>query len=470
MTSDYRLAFPKTARSLFLLCAATAIAMPAQTLTTLASFDGTNGSQPEYVSLVQGLSGSLFGPTSGGGAYSNGTIFKITKEGSLTTVYSFPEVAGIEGVLMPTVKGTFYGTTQGGGTYGYGTVFILTPGGRLTTLHNFMGGTDGFNPEGGLVQGSDGDLYGTTFQGGAYTYYGTVFRMTRIGVLTTLYSFNDADGSGPQGGLVQGSDGDFYGTTMNGLGFWGTVFKITPKGKLTTLHSFCTSVGCSDGSQPQGGLVQGTDGNLYGTTLGGGTYDQGTVYKITPGGKFKTIYSFCGQNNCPDGAGPAAGVVQGTDGNFYGTTFQGGANFQGTVFKVTPDGTETVLHSFCSENGCPDGQYPTGGLVQATSGTFYGTTYFGGSDDKGTVFSLDVGLGPFITTLPTSGTVGSAVKILGTDLTGATSVTFNGVAATFTVVQPSEITTTVPTGATTGKVEGETPTGTLLSNVAFRVP
>jgi uncharacterized repeat protein (TIGR03803 family) len=175
--------------------------------------------------------------------------------------------------------------------------------------------------------------------------------------------------------------------------------------------------------------------------------------------------------NCADGADPTAGLIQATDGNFYGTTLRWGANGAGTVFEITPAGELTTLYSFCSLSNCSDGQSPAAGLIQDTNGTFYGTTESGGviSCGCGTVFSLSVGLGPFVETQTTSGKVGAAVKILGTDLTGATSVTFNGEAAAFTVVSGSEITTKVPTGATSGPVVVVTPGGTLTSNVIFRV-
>jgi len=453
------------------LALAAAVASPAQTFTTLVNFNGTNGSQPSYMSLTQGLDGSLFGTTSGDTAFSMNTIFKMKLDGALTTIYSFSDDpgSGQYGLTLAT-NGTFYGTTQSGGTYGYGSVFSITPTGILNTVYSFTGGADGFNPECTLVQGADGNFYGTTFQGGTYEYYGTVFRMTQAGILNTLYSFNDGDGSGPQGGLIKGTDGDFYGTTMNGINFWGTVYKITPNGKLTTLHSFCTTVGCPDGEQPQGGVVQGSDGNFYGATLAGGAYGGGTIFRVSSAGSFTTIYNFCGQINCPDGSSPGAGLVEGTDGNFYGTTFYGGSSFQGTAFEVTPSGTETVLHNFCSLSNCADGQYPVGGLVQDTNGMFYGTTDFGGAYNEGTVFSLSVGLGPFVKTLPTSGRVGEIIAILGNKLTSATNVTFNGVDAAFNVNSTgTAIFTTVPTASTTGFVTVTTPSGTLRSNVKFRV-
>ena len=210
----------------------------------------------------------------------------------------------------------------------------------------------------------------------------------------------------------------------------------------------------------------------------GGIYGGGTIFKISPSGTLTTLYSFCAQSGCADGNVPNAGLVLATDGNFYGTTYLGGANSCmisgtnygcGTVFKITPSGTLTTLYSFCAQSGCADGEGPRAGLVQATNGKLYGTTYYGGPTGDGTVFSLAVGLGPFVETRPTSGVVGRFVEILGTNLTGATSVTFNGTPATFKVVSRYLITTTVPTGATTGKVEVVTPSGTLSSNVPFRV-
>ena len=181
---------------------------------------------------------------------------------------------------------------------------------------------------------------------------------------------------------------------------------------------------------------------------------------------FTTLHSFDGT----DGANPNAALIQATNGYLYGTTTECGANGKGgTIFESTPSGALTLVYSFCSQSGCTDGEDPQAALVQDTNGTFYGTTWSGGANGDGTVFSLSVGLGPFVETNPKSGKVGAAVKILGTDLTGATSVTFNGTAAVFKVVSKSLITTTVPTGATTGTVEVTIPKGTLKSNGVFRV-
>ena len=233
-----------------------------------------------------------------------------------------------------------------------------------------------------------------------------------------------------------------------------------------TLHRFDGT----DGANPQAGLVQATGGNLYGTTYGGGANNAGTVFKITPSGTLTTLYSFCSQSGCTDGGSPYAALVQATDGNFYGTT-------PSTIFKISPSGTLTTLYTFCSQSGCTDGYDSRTALVQDTDGNFYGTTANGGSNSAtcmisngcGTVFSLSVGLGPFVKTQPDWGGAGRFVEILGTNLNGATSVSFNGTPAVFRVVLNSLIKTTVPAGATTGTVEVVTPGGTLSSNVPFRV-
>jgi uncharacterized repeat protein (TIGR03803 family) len=219
---------------------------------------------------------------------------------------------------------------------------------------------------------------------------------------------------------------------------------------------------CTDGSLSYGQLIKATDGNLYGTTETGGTVGFGTIYKITPNGVLTTLHSFA----ITDGSDPNSALVQANDGNFYGTTYAGGNINVGTAFKITREGTLTTLLNFGSET--MGSSYPSG-LIQATDGNFYGTTQTGGASNDGTAFSLFVGLDPFVKTQPTSGKVGTNVIILGTDLTGTTSVTFHGTPAIFTVVSKSEITTTVPAGATTGKVKVLTPNKELLSNLSFRI-
>jgi uncharacterized repeat protein (TIGR03803 family) len=469
----------------FLLWAATAVALPAQTFTTIYNFcsqtDCTDGAGP-YAGLVQGTSGDFYGTTFYGGANTScnagvgcGTVFKITPGGKLTTLHSFDYTDGADPKAAPvqTANGNFFGTTGGGGANDEGTVFKITPSGVLTVRYNFCSQTnctDGSEPLAVLVQGKSGNLYGTTWVGGTSGVCGggcgTIFKITSSGKLTTLDSFNITDGGGPLAGLIQATNGKFYGTTSEGgAKSNGTIFEVTSNGTLTTLYSFCSrsqgSTKCTDGAIPVGGLVQGTSGNFYGTTvLGGGTGCSGgcgTVFKITPSGTLTTLHSF----DKTDGANPSAGLIQGTDGNFYGTTEYGSTGGGGTIFKITPSGILTTLHSFSDEG------YPYAGLIQGTNGSFYGTTETG--YDGGTVFSLSVGLGPFVKTTPTVGNVGAAVTILGTNLTDVTNVRFNGLEAKFTIVSASEITTTVPNGATTGPVRVITPTGKLQSNVPFTV-
>ncbi|HXJ91984.1 MAG TPA: choice-of-anchor tandem repeat GloVer-containing protein [Terriglobia bacterium] len=469
---------------IILLCLfrVTMIGAEAQTFTTLHSFSGTDGAYPLGVAS-QTTNGNLYGSTFLGGANGNGTIFEITPGGTFTKLYSFCSQSGCADGELPyglvqATDGNLYGGASYGGANGYGTIFKVNLSGKLTTLHSFDS-TDGAYPVAPLDQVTSGNLYGTTANGGANgSDAGTVFKITPGGTLTSLYSFCSQsgcpDGTHPNAALIQAINGDLYGTTCGaGLEFAcngsgpGTVFKITPGGTLTTVHSFCSQSDCADGEYPTAALVQATNEDLYGTTSQGGADGYGTVYKITPSGTLTTLHSFSGT----DGAYPAAGLAYATDGNFYAETYGGGANGYGTVFKITPGGTLTSLYSFCSQSGCADGANPElGGLTQDTNGTFYGTTSGGGANGYGTVFSLSVGLHAFIETVPTSGKVGSAVTILGNNLKGATSVTFNGTPSTISFDSSSEIKTTVPIGATTGKVEVTVSGHTLSSNVKFRVP
>src|SRR5580658_1097087 len=447
----------KRAGIVLLSCMSAAAGSPAQTFTTLASFNGTNGANPAVMSLVQSIDGNLYGTTSAGGT-GYGTVFKIAPGGALTTVHSFDLTDGSNpgAGLLPDSNGNLYGVACDGGG-GYGTVFKIAPGGALTTLHTFTG-TDGSCPGAPLVQGPGGSFYGTTSGGD-----GTFFKIAPDGTLTTLANFGSPNGSSPVS-LVLATDGDFYGTTeFGGTGSdcssgCGTFFKVTPGGDLTTLHSF----NYTGGALPLGPLTQAADGNFYGTTQAGKT-GYGTVFKITPGGALTTLQNFDTSN----GSNPTSGVIQGTDGNFYGTTEAGGSAYNGTIFKIASDGKLTTLHDFSLHS--PDGSNPESGLVQGTDGNFYGATFNGGSDGDGIVYSLSVGLGAFVKALPHFAAVGDKIKILGTDLAGATSVRFNGVSAVFTVVSPTEISTTVPAGATTGKIRVTTPGGTLWSAGPFQV-
>jgi uncharacterized protein (TIGR03437 family) len=393
-----------------LLGIVSAMALRAQAFTTLASFNGTNGDSPQSSgsALVQGTDGNFYGVTPLG---PQGNVFKITPGGTLTSLYEFCQAncndgAAPSGGLIKGTDGNLYGTTSTLGANGYGTVFKITLSGTLTMLYSFGGGADGSHPN-GLVQGTDGNFYGTTQLKGANS-YGTVFKLTPSGALTTLHSFGAAtdpstgrllDGGTPVGSLVQANDGNFYGTTTASA----TVFRITPGGILTTIYSgFGTynSDGTYNGDTPSE-LIQGTDGNLYGTTPTGGTsqLSGGMVFKITTSGVFSILYSFCSQPfSCPDGNASRSALVQATDGNFYGTTTQGGANNLGTVFKVAPGGIFTSLHTF---SGPPDGSRPWGALYQGTDGNIYGTTVDGGASvtSLGTVFRLQLsGTAPYTCT------------------------------------------------------------------------
>ncbi len=471
-----------------LLCGALALPALAQTFSTLHRFAANSDSNPYFAPLVQGTDGSLYGTTSGGGGGGgHGSVFRITPSGRFTILYSFcaePEcVDGTEPYagLVQAVDGNFYGTAAYGGANSGGTVFRIGPDGMLATLYNFCAQsncTDGSYPLGGLVQAADGKLYGTTYRGGTYG-LGTVFAITPAGDFTTLHSFDGGDGDYPTyTTLVEGTDG-LYGTTEYGGAVsacaygCGTVFRITTGGALTTLHSFCSEADCADGGAPVAPLVRATNGSFYGTTAIYGEHSGGTVFEITPAGTLTTLHSFCSETNCADGNYSLGGLTQATDGNLYGTTSSGGANGWGTVFRVAPGGALTTLYNFCSETQCADGAYPTAALAEDTNGNLYGTASLGGnpcqSDGCGTVFRLSLGFEPFVRTEPTFGPTGKPVRILGNTLTGATRVTFNGTPATFTVVSPSLITTTVPAGAATGTVQVVTPGGTLNSNVPFRV-
>jgi uncharacterized repeat protein (TIGR03803 family) len=443
----------KIAGALFLVCAA-AVASPAQTLHTLVTFTGPNGAYPSII--VQGENGNLWGATSGLGGTVCGTLFTSTVTGVLTTLHSFECTDGTlpDGFTLGR-DGNFYGTTLYGGTNNIGVAFRLTPTGVFSVLYDFdESGGGGGNPA-GITEGTDGNFYGTTQNGGSLG-YGTFFKMTPAGALTILYNFDSTHGSQPFERPTEGPDGNFYGTTLNGGTYGGgVVYRLTPGGVITVLHSFGEF--STDGYGLACVLALALDDNFYGVTLYGGPDGAGTAFKITPGGAFTNLLNFDGT----DGSFPSS-LIQATDGNLYGAGGTGGANGDGDLYSMTTAGVQTILHNF---NG-HDGDAPSG-LIQHTNGTIYGVTE--SSINYGSIFSLGVGLGPFVKTVTTVGAPGARVTILGTGLNGSTAVAFNGTAAAFTVVSNSAITTTVPVGATTGTVTVTTPSGTLSSNVPFRV-
>ena len=392
-----------------LLAGMTAVKLPAQTLQTLVSFNGTNGANP-YAALTIGSDGNFYGTTIYGGitnaSYPSGmgTVFKVTTNGALTTLVSFANTNGAypETSLTPGDDGNFYGTTANGGITnstnpnGFGTLFKVTTNGELTTLVFF----NAITYPNGLTLGNDGSFYGTTSEGGITNTtnpncFGTVFKVTTNGELTTLVSFANTNGAQPVAALTLGNDGNFYGTTANGgitnttnpYGIFGTVFKVTTNGTLTTLVSF----NGTNGASPFGSLTLGKNGNFYGTTTSGlyvSGLGFGTVFCITTNGILTTLVSFNGSN----GEGPEAALMLGSDGNYYSTTEYGGnTNLNdgfgyGTLFKVTTNGVLSTLISFDGNNG----EQMTAGLTPGNDGNFYGVTAGGGSYGNGTVFRLSL--------------------------------------------------------------------------------
>ena len=456
-----------------------AVVARAQTYSVVYNFGSNSGdpNQPFYSgTIAQGQDGDLYSAANGG-ANGLGTVFKVSSAGTLSTLYSF--TGGYDGGfpyggLTLASDGNFYGTTFAGGSASYGTIFKITPTGSLSTLHSFKDGKDGAFPMAPPIQAVDGNLYGTTCQacGGtdrpdSGTSYGTIYKIETCGQFTPLYQFDIVHGQSPTAPLVQGVDGRFYGTTeYGGANGYGVIFKITPTGKFTVLYNF----DITHGAVAAGPLVQGNDGNFYGTTLSGGTTGYGVVYTITPGGKLTVLHNMDGNT---DGGIPYGGLVQATDGNFYGANSTGGEFGLGTLFAITPQGGFSVLYNFDGTTGSTPFATP----FQHTSGVVYGDTNLGGTGNVspcvagfcGVFYSWSASLPSFVNLVPYAAKVGKKIGFLGQGFTGTTGVSFNGTAASFNVISDTYLTATVPGGASTGFVTVTTPGGTLTSNREFRV-
>jgi len=456
------------------------VAASAQTYTPLYTYPETSAGDSGiyWPSLLsQGQDGNLYSTIRTNGAYSSGgynagTVYKITTAGNYTLLYSFCAEGGFcpltgsfpQGGVTLGFDGNLWGTTTNGGKDNCGTVFKTTPAGTLTSVYSFAcnGG-----PIYTVLQGQDANMYGVSpYDGG----YGAFFKLTTKGVITP-HTFDYTDGENPNL-PVQGTDGNFYGTTQYGGGTTcecGVVYKVTAAGKITVLHKFTGYVSPTvyDGSRPIGILVQGSDGNFYGTTYQGGAFNEGAVFKITPAGVLTLLHSFDFVSPTFDAQLPIAGLTLGTDGNFYGVGAYGGTQNGGAIFEITPAGTEKVLYSFCSV-ACTDGFVPTTPMVLHTDGKFYGNTY--GNSLGGSVFySFDVGFKPLVDLVTWTAKVGKTVEILGQGFTGTTGVSFDGVSATFHNISDTYMTATVPAGALTGTVTVTTFTDTMKSNRAFLV-
>lgn len=439
-----------------------AVPATAQTFTTLVNFDNTNGNQPVNQVMVQGFDGNLYGTTYLGGTLGHGNVFKITPAGVISTVYEFclssgcPDGSAPAAALTVGTDGNLYGTTRYGGAGACGVVFKLTRAGVLTTLHSFNN-TDGCYPTNGLMQASNGNFYGTTTFSGA-SGYGTLFEITSSGAFKVLHNFDgtNAGGGTPGGELVQLTNGNLYGGTVAPQA--SVVYELTMSG-----GSFRTFPFANINANVYGPLIQGSNGDVFGTTSFAPS--NGTVFKMTPAGTITTVYNFCSLASCADGSQPLKGVIQASDGNFYGTTYNGGTSNDGILFKLTSAGKLTTLHNFDGTTG----NLVDSGVVQHTNGTIYGLTHGGGTMNIGTVYSYSNKLPAFVHSVTPGGIVGSRVIILGSNLKTATAVSFNGTPATFTAVSATEITTTVPAGATTGKLKVTLPTTTLNSERTFYV-
>jgi uncharacterized repeat protein (TIGR03803 family) len=403
------------------LAAVAAVTLPASAQSTASqkllyvfgqSSSSDTGFYP-YGGLTKGPDGRLYGTTLQSGAFGNdtGLVYAIKPNGGLTVLHIFTGDSTDPGFPMAALTvgsdGNLYGTASGAKFFTAdspnGSVFRLSPTGTESVLYSFKGAPgDGTAPNTALIQGGDGDFYGTTAAGGAHN-AGCVFKISLSGEESLVYSFaGGADGADPAGKLLLGSDGNLYGTTLGGGKFGlGTVYRLTLKGSESVLYSFGSQK--NDGMIPFGGLVQTADGNFYGTTSAGGAAAGGTVFQMTPAGAMTVLHAFT-SFSANDGSSPIGSLTLGTDGNLYGMTTAGGSHAVrygggGTAFMITPQGNETVLFSFGAgykpggEDGtrsARDGLNPADSLLEDGAGVFYGATQGGGSADAGTVFKLTV--------------------------------------------------------------------------------
>jgi uncharacterized repeat protein (TIGR03803 family) len=446
-----------------MLVAGLITAASAQTVSVLYSFDGAAGSDPLNITLTQGRDGLLYGTTVYGGASSNGAIFKITTAGKVTLLHSFSgDTDGKNpwaGLTLGT-DGNFYGTASEGGHATGGVLFKMTPAGKLTLLHNFSThAPNGYFPQSAPILASDGNFYGTTAFGGTSA-GGVLYRLTPSGVYSVLYNFDPAAGSYASYAPTQGTDGFLYvATLMGGANNCGGILKLSLAGVLNK----SISLDCAgQGQNPMGSLLQASDGNFYGTTFNGGTFSGGILFKVTSNLAFTTLHNF--GSPLTEGINPGGGVTQATDGNLYGQDYMGGTFGFGTVYKSPLSGAATTVENWSS------GTAGQGQVAQHTNGTLFGVTYSGGTQFLGSVFTVNAGLKPFVSLVTRQGKKGSVVQILGQGLKGTNEVNFNGVAATsFTVVNETYMTAVVPPGATTGPVVVFSPSATLVSNGNFQV-
>lgn len=433
----------------------------AQTYNDLFNFLGSSGCCPSYPGiLAQGQDGNLYGTTQSGGTHGYGTVFVMNpKAGTIATLYNFDIThgSGPQAGLAMGFDGNFYGTTYQGGSTPAGVIFKITPAGALTVLYNFTNTTDGAYPRQPPIPAPDGNLYGVTGNGTNYV----VYRITPSGTFTPIatspgYSYAP---------LLLGTDGKLYGVTNYGGTFnGGTIIQLTlgASPKLKIIHSFDGT----GGSNPAGGLLQASDGKLYGTAPNAGTSSGGVVFQCTTAGAYKVLHNFATTPGT-EGYGPVAGLVQGSDGFLYGVNQSGGASGFGTLFKINTTGTTfAVLHNFDKLTGAG----PTSTPVLHTSGKIYGMTQAGGVYNQGVLYSFDNGLKPFASIFVIwSGKVGTSVGILGQGFSNATGVKFGSGPGTFVAASDTYMTATVTAGATTATDTVLEPGGNLLTPQKFKV-